>query len=213
MVAAAARLQGEMMATQSELKGLEQIYTSNNVRVRALRARNEELQKQLQKLGGADSDSGSTDDLSGYPSIRKLPLLGVTYYDLFRQTKMLETVYEVLNQEYQLAKVQEAKELPNARVLDPADIPEKKAGPIRTLIMFIGMTLAFGAGVVWMLAAAAWQRIDSNDPRKELAGEILSTAKGRLLHMSSSKVWVPLHAVTARFNHSTAEQEASGGES
>jgi len=59
MVEAAALLQGQVIATQSELQGLEQIYTSNNVRVRALRARLAELQSQLQKLGGTDAPLGT----------------------------------------------------------------------------------------------------------------------------------------------------------
>ena len=42
-VEAAARLEGEMIAAQSELEGLEQIYTKNNVRVRSLQARVGEL--------------------------------------------------------------------------------------------------------------------------------------------------------------------------
>ena len=52
MVEAAGRLQGELIASQSELEGLEQVYTTNNVRVRSLRARVDELRKQLDKLGG-----------------------------------------------------------------------------------------------------------------------------------------------------------------
>ena len=45
MVEAAAVLQGHLIAAQSELSGLEQIYTGNNVRVRAAQARVNELQK------------------------------------------------------------------------------------------------------------------------------------------------------------------------
>src|SRR5712691_3884300 len=52
MVDAAATLMGELIAAESELKGLEQIYTSNNVRVRSVQARITELRKQLEKMGG-----------------------------------------------------------------------------------------------------------------------------------------------------------------
>ena len=55
-----------------------------------------------------------------FPSIRRLPLLGVTYADLYQRTKIQETVYELLTQQYELAKVQEAKEIPSVKVLDPA---------------------------------------------------------------------------------------------
>src|SRR6266566_6138282 len=55
MVESGAVLQGQLIVAQSELQGLEQIYTSNNVRVRSLRARVDELRRQLQNLGGTDA--------------------------------------------------------------------------------------------------------------------------------------------------------------
>ena len=55
MVDAAAVLQGELIAAQSELQSLEQIYTPNNVRVRSLHAQVQELQKQLMQMGGTAS--------------------------------------------------------------------------------------------------------------------------------------------------------------
>ncbi len=91
MVDAAAVLQGQLIATRSELEGLRQIYTDNNARVRSLRARVDELKVQLGKIAGKGEDaSASSDDQqdSSYPSIRKLPLLGVTYADLYRQTQI-----------------------------------------------------------------------------------------------------------------------------
>jgi len=39
MVEAAATLQGHLIAAESELSGLQQMYTANNVRVRSLQAR------------------------------------------------------------------------------------------------------------------------------------------------------------------------------
>src|SRR5262249_230763 len=52
MVEGAATLEGELIAAQSELEGLKQIYSENNVRIRSIRARINELQNQLQQLGG-----------------------------------------------------------------------------------------------------------------------------------------------------------------
>src|SRR5207237_9259435 len=58
MVESAAILQGQIIATQSELQGLEQIYTDNNVRVRSLRAQLAELKSQAQRIGGTDASLG-----------------------------------------------------------------------------------------------------------------------------------------------------------
>ena len=120
MVEAAATLQGELIAGQAQLSGLRANLRDSNVRVRAAEARVNELKKKLNEIGGIGTQSELNSDNSLYPSIRKLPLLGVTYADLYRQTKIQETVYELLTQQYELAKVQEAKEIPTVKVLDEA---------------------------------------------------------------------------------------------
>src|SRR6202795_961873 len=55
MLDAAGSISGEMIAAQSQLEGLRQIYTDNNSRVRSLKARVTELRKQLEKLGGTQA--------------------------------------------------------------------------------------------------------------------------------------------------------------
>jgi len=199
MVEAAATLQGHLIVAQSELKMLEQTYTDNNVRVRAARARIAELQRQLEKLGGTDASitAGNPGGDLLYPSIRKLPLLGVTYADLFRRTKIAEVVYETLTQQFELAKVQEAKETPSVKVLDAANVPEKKSFPPRLLIMFLGTFLSFAAAVVWVLGSARWEETDPQDPRKVFAQEVYATVKAQLL-WASQNGW-GLHSATSRF--------------
>src|SRR5580693_3676374 len=150
MVDSAAALQGQLIATQSELDGLQQIYTGSNVRVRALRARVDELRSELQKMGGNNANVDSTAPSSPqaqsdqlYPSIRKLPLLGVRWLDLFRETKIQQAIYEMLTEEYESAKIEEAKEIPTVKVLDLPNFPERKAYPPRKLIAILGMLLSF----------------------------------------------------------------------
>ena len=66
-----------------------------------------------------------------YPSLRQLPMLGMTYLDLYRRVKVPEAVYEALMKQYELAKVQEAKEIPTISVLDAPLVPERKSFPPR----------------------------------------------------------------------------------
>jgi capsule polysaccharide export protein KpsE/RkpR len=200
MVEAAAVLSGQLIGAQTELEGLRQIYSDNNVRVRAARARIAELQRQLEKLGGTDASitAGNPGGDLLYPSIRKLPLLGVTYADLFRRTKIAEVVYETLTQQFELAKVQEAKETPSVKVLDAASVPERKSFPPRLVIMFLGTFLAFAFGVVWILGHARWAEVDSQDAGKIFAQEIFTTIRahtllasqnGSRLHGTMGKIW------------------------
>lgn len=183
MVGAAASLQGELIATQAQLEGLKKIYTENNVRVQSLRARVTELQAQLTKMGGqydSPNDPHDAKEDSLYPSIRKLPVLGVAFADLYRRTKVQETVFEVLTQQYELAKVAEAKETPSVKVLDPSNVPERKAGPPRLLIMVMGMMLGFVLAVLWVVARARWEEVDGERPVKILVREISSGVRFNL---------------------------------
>ncbi|HEV2315670.1 MAG TPA: GNVR domain-containing protein [Candidatus Acidoferrales bacterium] len=189
MVEAGATLEGQLIAAQSELEGLKQIYTANNVRVRATQARVTELHHQLEKLSGtagpppSDSASNAT---TLYTPLRQLPILGVPYADLFRELKVDEAVYETLTKEYEIAKVQEAKEIPTVKVLDPAQVPERKSYPPRLLLMILGTFLTTGLAMFWVLGEARWHATPSDHPGKQLAQEVFHTVRARAPWASSN---------------------------
>jgi capsule polysaccharide export protein KpsE/RkpR len=189
MVEAAAVLEGQLIAAKTELEGLRQIYTDQNVRVRAMQARAAELQRQLVKMGGKvepeNTEPSKGDEL--YPSIRKLPLLGVAYADLYRHTKVEETVFETLTQQYEIAKVQEAKEVPSVKVLDPPEIPEKKVFPPRLLLTILGALLAFAIGAGWIIVNDGWERIDPQDPGKILVLKMVQSFAPQLEYVVQSR--------------------------
>lgn len=185
MVTAAATLQGQLIATEAELKSLRQIYTNSNVRVRSLRAQVNELRQQLEKIGGKGANENSSAQQL-YPSLRELPLLGVTYADLLRRTKVEEAIFEILTQEDELAKVKEAKDIPSVKILDPPEVPQKKSFPPRLLIMLLGGFLAFTLAVFWVMARAHWNETDSADPRKALALEMATTVRASLPWVSQN---------------------------
>ena len=187
MLEAAATLEGQLIAAEAELHGLEAMYTEQNVRVRALRARVAELRAQLGKMhgqAGTNAENTSDKDASGYPAIRQLPILGVTYADLYRQTKIQETVYELLTQQYELAKVEEAKEVPSVKVLDAPVAPTKKSFPPRGLLTIAGTGMAFLAACAWILARHTWEQIDPQDPGKQFACEIAAALRADAARLS-----------------------------
>ena len=179
MVTAAATLQGELIAAESELQGLRQIYTDNNVRVRSVQARVDELRSALERIAGKGAnEKSSAKEL--FPSISQLPVLGVTYADLLRRTKVQEAIFETLTQQDELAKVQEAKDVPSVKVLAPPLVPQKKSFPPHLLIMFLGTLLAAAGAIAWVLASAAWQAIEPDDPRKAVAIEVWTSIESGL---------------------------------
>ena len=188
MVEAAAALQGQLIAAQAQYQGMREIYTDNNSHTRAVKARIDELQRQLERLGGKGESTtevggaGANDSL--YPSIRKLPLLGVTWADLYRRAKIQEAVLETLTKEYEMAKVQEAKEIPTVKVLDVANIPDKKSFPPRLLIMFLGTICVLAGAMIWIVGRETWAQADTGDPRMIFAQQVFTDVKTQLPGMS-----------------------------
>lgn len=207
LVQGAAYLQGQYIAAQAELEGLRQIYTDNNVRVRSAQANVDELRRQLEKLGGKAPAAGTVStvtpgDGSAFPSIRDLPLLGVPYADLLRRLKVQETVFEVLTQQYELAKVQEAGEAPSVTVLDQPILPEKREFPPRTRITIIGAFVALLLGIAFLFARERWNATDPQDPGKSLVQEVAVTLATSAREARSGK------GLFSRFTRRRSEAES-----
>jgi uncharacterized protein involved in exopolysaccharide biosynthesis len=187
MVGSAATLEGQLIAAQAEVEGLKQIYSDNNVRVRAVQARIDELRRQLQEMSGKSSTPSTENEANSdalYPSIRELPILGVPYADLYRRLKIEEAVYETLTKQYELAKVQEAKEIPTVKVLDLPEIPERKSYPPRLLMIIIGTLGSCALGVIGVVGKSRWREINSSDPTKVFLEQIFHGASERVQRMS-----------------------------
>jgi uncharacterized protein involved in exopolysaccharide biosynthesis len=172
MVDAAAKLQGELIVGQSELDSLQQIYGDGNVRVRAARARIGVLKSELTKMSGSSSDESSGDSSELYPSLRQIPKLAVPYADLYRRVRIQETVFELLSQQYEMSRIEEAKDTPVVAVFDQPLVAEKKSFPPRLLIILIVTAFAVMTTSFYIVLSAMWQQVSPADPRKMLAHEI-----------------------------------------
>ena len=170
-VDAALKLQGELIAAQAELKGLQAIYTPYSQKVRAAQARVSELGRQLGEIKGAKAVPDAPQD-GALPSIRSLPALGVTYEELFQRAKLLKAVQLALTQQLELAKTEEIKQLPAFRVMDPAEVPEQRAFPRRTSIVAVSTMAGFFLGIAFVLGFESWKGVSPEDPIKELVSDI-----------------------------------------
>ncbi len=190
MVDAASRLQAQMILEQANLDSVRQIYGDGNVRVRATQARIAALQAQLSKISGSSAplpaeQTTQSEDKGGtsyelYPPLRQLPRLAVPYADLYRQVQVQETVFELLTQQDELARIQEAKDVPVVGVIDAPGIPEKKSFPPRLLLALLLTVIATSIAAATLLAWQRWLHISPGDPRKVLAQEIFASLPATL---------------------------------
>jgi capsule polysaccharide export protein KpsE/RkpR len=184
-VEAGAKLEGQLIAGESELDSLRQVYGSQNVRVRAAEARNATLQRELQRANGQsgqDLDEKEIDANHPYPALRQLPQLGVQWANLYRNVRIHETVFDLLSEEYETARIEEVKSVPTVSVIDFPGLPEKRSGPYRTLIVLISTLLSVVVTAIYLLARRSWLAMDDQDARRVLATRIKTAIQNRWSH-------------------------------
>jgi hypothetical protein len=112
----------------------------------------------------------------------------VKWSDLYRQTKIRETVVELLTQQYEMARIQEAKEIPSVKVLDPASMPEKRS-PSWQLVISLGTLLSALLACLGYFIKNWWDRWDQDDPRRILISQVLRVGRRN----STSVSGIPRH--------------------
>jgi capsule polysaccharide export protein KpsE/RkpR len=190
MVDADAKLQGQLVANKSELDSLEQIYGSQNARVRAAEARVAALRRELSREsdGSAPSSSDQTGDgVLPYPALRQLPALAVPWANLYRRVRIEETVYEMLSAQYETARIEEAKSIPTVSIIDSAGWPEKKSSPHRLILVLVSTLIALAAGSLSLLMQRSWAGIDDADTRKLIGRELTATLAGVFARLSGGR--------------------------
>ena len=76
--------------------------------------------------------------------------------------------------------MEEARETPSVKVLDPADVPERKSYPPRMILILLGTTVILCVASAWILARARWLEVDPADPGKLLARDVMLSCERAL---------------------------------
>lgn len=136
------RLKAQATAAEVKLQSMRGFLSENAQEFRQVQDTLHALQVQLaamEKTQGADS---STPD----------------YIGKYRQFKYEETLFELYAKQFELARVDEARDGALIQVIDPATPPERKTKPSRLLIALFGV-LATGLLIaIWLVMREAWRR-------------------------------------------------------
>ena len=157
-ITAAAQIKGEIIAAEVQLDGIKSFAKESHPEVIKLNRRIKELKQQL---ADAQYSSGlelpSTGGGSGhtqkeiYLPVAKVPRLGLELKRLVRDVTIHETVYAVLTQELEKAKIAEVRDTLVVQVLDRAVPPIQRFKPQRSKIVLISgfMSIVMGVFVVF----------------------------------------------------------------
>ncbi|UCE06587.1 MAG: hypothetical protein JSW07_00660 [bacterium] len=144
----AGELKGKILAKNVELGVALQTMKPDNVFVVQLKKEIEELDKQYNYLQYGDSVA-LADQKEFYIPFAEVPGVGLELAKLLREVKVQETVWELLNQQFYHAKIQEARDTPTIQVLDEAVPPELRTRPKRKLLILISSFLALMFSIFW----------------------------------------------------------------
>ncbi|HEC77930.1 MAG TPA: hypothetical protein ENI34_02155 [candidate division WOR-3 bacterium] len=121
----------------------------NNPYTRSIEQELRELRKQLAKIEFGSKTKKRDEFGAGFSiPLSNLPEVSLEYARLLRNVKVQETIYEVLTQQYEQAKILEVKDTPTVEILDKASPPEKKSYPKRSAIVIFCAGLSLLTGFV-----------------------------------------------------------------
>ncbi|MDZ7377887.1 MAG: hypothetical protein ONB06_00950, partial [candidate division KSB1 bacterium] len=166
---------GRIIAKQVELGTLRLTMRPDNPQVILAQRELEEMQARYNALQfGEDSSSGGNKEF--YIPIAELPEVARQLAELIREVKVQETVWELLNQQYYQAKIQEARDTPTVQQLDRAVPPERASKPRRMVLVVIAGVLTGVLSALWVLVVplvslAPMDRERLQGMGKELAGD------------------------------------------
>jgi tyrosine-protein kinase Etk/Wzc len=110
----------------------------------------------------------------------KTPNTSLQYLDAVRNLKYQEAIWEILAKQFEVAKLDEAKDFLLIQVLDKAIPPEKKSKPKRSLIVILGTLVAFFLAVIWAFVSEAMQRAKEQPDQAERMRVLCNAFKFRV---------------------------------
>ncbi|MGB8582546.1 MAG: GNVR domain-containing protein [Candidatus Sulfotelmatobacter sp.] len=146
LIESAAVLRAQVVAKEVQIEGMRSFATDDNPNLVLAKQELAALQAQLARVAGSQTDAGSDINLSK----GRVTGSGMEYLRRYRDLKYQETVFELLAKEYEVAKLDEAREGAIVQVVDPAVPPDTKSSPHRTLIVLGATILAFFFAVFWV---------------------------------------------------------------
>jgi uncharacterized protein involved in exopolysaccharide biosynthesis len=171
VISAMAAIKGDLISKQLEMSYLSSFSSAREAGVGQLRDQIRIMENKLDQLESATTmeatrqpgpaskqpaEQATTADF--FPNAMNVPELRFELEQLFRQQKIHETVYFLMTQRYEMAKVDEARDTSTFQILDHPTLPTSKSRPKRTRIAAFGFLGGLGLAVALVLAPFWWRR-------------------------------------------------------
>ncbi len=157
----AATLKGEIIAAQTEFEVLKKFGTEKQNEAIMLKSKIEELRKQLAKIESGNPEKNAD---NFYIPFKELPDLGMRLARLMREAKIQEQVFELLTSQYEMAKIEEAKDMNTIQVLDKAVPPDTRSAPKKKMIVILSTVVGFFTAIFLAFIKEFVFKVKTQDP-------------------------------------------------
>lgn len=166
LIGGAAQLRALIAEREVQLKVLRTSATDQNPDVMRLNSELRALRGELSRMESKqDPGSASPIDLP----VSRIPEAAIDYVRARRELKLQETLLEGIVRQYELAKLDEAKEGTGPQLVDKAIPPDYKSKPSRALIMLAGLLLGFLGSSVYVIVRRYSALTREQDPDRAVA--------------------------------------------
>lgn len=153
VIEAVAALRAQAAAKEVQIAGMQSFATAANPDL--VRAR-QELEGLRSQIGMLEHGGGNDDAMM--VAAGRMPEAGLEYLRRLRDMKYQQAVYEMLVKQYEIARVDEARNSVVIQVVDPAVAPDEESGPRRSLIVLLATVFALILAVMWALVRGSLSR-------------------------------------------------------
>jgi tyrosine-protein kinase Etk/Wzc len=161
VVSTAEQLRAQIAVKEIQIDAMRSFATEHNPEAIRLRQEIASMKSELAKLEGGRRDGAANSSPAGLENLRKL-----------REVKFLEFTAELLTKQYELAKIDEAKDAVLIQLVDRALPPDEKSKPKRAIIVIASALAASVLGVLWAFAAEAMERARKDPEAAERLGAV-----------------------------------------
>jgi len=170
-----AELRGQIAAKEAQITAMRSFATGENPELQIAEQQLAGLQAQEEKMGA--SSEGAANALIPKGNMQEA---GIEYVRKLRDVKYYETIFDLLARQYEVAKVDEARQGAVVQVVDRAIVPDHKSSPKRALIVLGAAVFGVFLGICWVFAGEAIDRLSRDPaerPRLESLKESISPKK------------------------------------
>ncbi|HEY6971070.1 MAG TPA: Wzz/FepE/Etk N-terminal domain-containing protein [Candidatus Angelobacter sp.] len=153
MIEAMVRLRSQVASKEAQVQAMRIAATDKNPAL--MRAESELASLRAQQ---ARFEAGqTTGSIADFP-MGKVPSAGLEYIRKLREVRYRESLLEALTKEYEIARIDEAKDASIIQVLEPAVPPLRRISPRRTVIVAVTMFSALFVAITFVLFAESIER-------------------------------------------------------